>query len=282
MTSISPFTGDLGSGAVMSQVQKLAAMTAQGKDVKIIFGKECKTDGKNVYLCDISDKADQYHIDMLIHVMYHEVSHVLNTVFDVKSYMSYPAFPKYKELKFTCLNALEDIRIEKLISDDYPGVCVRMRNFINSMVDKEINKRFNSHDNMVKHLLDLSYLRGREIQVLEKGLEGFNLSVPNKIEALYVKYCKDIVEEAAQTIDTTGIRKCALRLYNNMLKLMKDSEEEPEDSPGDDKKSQPVSVGDILRLKGTDKYGKVLSIDGSTYEVEEITKSEAKKWLSGS
>jgi hypothetical protein len=281
------FEGVLGPGAAMSQVQKLAAMTAQNHKIDIVFGDKCATDGKTVYLCDLPDSSKPSDIRMLIHVMYHEISHVLNTDFKkLKRWIE--GYPEgLKKIAHTCYNVLEDIRIEKLMSDKYPGVRIRMRDFVAEFLKDKKQREISNTQSPLKTLLDVVYLRGREMQVIEEGLEGFNLQVPDEIETLYLKYCKDITERASKELDSDKMFDLADELFNRLKELIKDSENPPEEQQesqesGDSSQESGLQVGDVVRLKGSDRYGKVIEVKDGSLEVEEMSKEEARKCLLGS
>ena len=279
------FDGVLAPGVAMTPVKQVAAMHSRGKDIKILFGSECKTDGNTVWLPDISEKADPFYIKMLLHGMYHEVSHVHNSNFiKLRKWINKrrPITVFEKKLLHMCGNSLEDVRIEAIVCEQYPGVNTRMYDFLKQFVERDINKRMaDPQVPLIKKLLDTCYLRGRELQYLEQGREAIGLVVPDYVEAVYKDACGSIVLKTSKTRSQETIFKLAEELFKNLKELAE--EQEPDEGGSGSEPPQPLAEGDVVRLKKSkDKYGIVTKILGNKeFEVKEVTKAEARAHLKG-
>lgn len=280
------FDGMLDPGVAMTPVKQVAAMHSRGKDIQILFGSECKTDGRTVWLPDISDKADPYHIKMLLHGMYHEVSHVHNTDFKIhgswiKKHQSSGLDAGQLKLLHTCQNVLEDVRIEAKVCSEYPGVKFRMHEFLKLFVERDLNARFaNPQVPMIKKLLDLAYLDGRDQQLKADGFEDLQIMVPRDVGEIYSQHVQDIVNRVVVVKDFQEILGLAEELFSRVRHL---AEEPPPSDGGESEPPKPLAEGDVVRLKGeSGKYGIVTKILGNKqFEVREVSKQEAKAHLKG-
>jgi len=278
----------LSPGVAMTPVRQVAAMHSRGKNIEIKFGSECKTDGRTVWLPDISDKVDPFYTKMLLHGMYHEVSHVHNS--DFKKLRSWMRKKRQgftladKKVLHSCGNALEDVRIEAIVCDEYPGINLRMHEFTSGFIERAINQRMlDPNVSIIKKLLDACYVRGRELQYLAQGKESFGFTLSDDAEALYKTICEDIVLKTSKTRSQVTIFKLAEELFGRLKHLAEEAEPEEDPQGGGGEESQPLQVDNVVRLKsGSDKYGIVTKILGNKeFEVREVSKEEAKAHLKG-
>jgi len=107
-------------------LEKTGRMLAKKYGIHVICrGTECCTDGKTIYLPGLPDeipdelfKAIRGHID-------HEASHILaKSDFDGIE----PFIKKYGPAAFQIYNALEDVRVERVMQEVYPGSTENLSN----------------------------------------------------------------------------------------------------------------------------------------------------------
>jgi len=100
-----------------SGIGKLARILARQFSVNVVFkGNGAYTDGKTIYLPSIKDLSKELTAD-INGFCDHEVGHVRYTT--MKTLDKIPT--RGRSFNFSLLNALEDVRVERLMIKDYPG-----------------------------------------------------------------------------------------------------------------------------------------------------------------
>ena len=100
-----------------SGIGKLARILARQFSINVVFkGNGAYTDGKTIYLPSIKDLSKELTAD-INGFCDHEVGHVRYTT--MKTLDKIPT--RGRSFNFSLLNALEDVRVERLMIKDYPG-----------------------------------------------------------------------------------------------------------------------------------------------------------------
>lgn len=146
--------------------------------------------------------------DMYILMGSHEVSHALNTPKDFYALHNSKNAPTIHGIKinrnlFSCINIVEDIRIEKLIRNQFPGFVAIYKNGYKKLLDTNPNFKVSKSS---WNKMDLA----NKINIKSKA--GDLISFPlTDTEVAVLKYMK-----TAKTFDDVIIR--AVYLYKSMLK----------------------------------------------------------------
>lgn len=108
---------------VETSLQRVARMLSQQYGVRVEWSSQgkCYTNGKVIVLPALPDNAPDALLEAIQGYLDHETAHVLFTDFENK---------KAKTLtpeEFSCVNAVEDIRIERKLATLFPGVPYNLR-----------------------------------------------------------------------------------------------------------------------------------------------------------
>lgn len=101
---------------IETALEKTARLLATSYDISVVFEEgKCCTDGKTIYLPPLPPNADPKFIEAVHGFLDHEAAHVLFTDF------SLPEVKNLTEHEFSCVNVVEDLRIERKMIDLFPG-----------------------------------------------------------------------------------------------------------------------------------------------------------------
>lgn len=101
---------------VESSIERVARMLSQQYGIKVVWQPgTCKTDGKVIYLPTLPDDAPDELLEAIQGYLDHETAHILFTDFDATKGMN------LSPEQFSCINAVEDVRIENQIGNIFPG-----------------------------------------------------------------------------------------------------------------------------------------------------------------
>ncbi|EMN3633134.1 VWA domain-containing protein [Pseudomonas aeruginosa] len=213
-------------GSLPIYAQHLAEQT--GVNV-IVQGQAAYTDGKNVVVPFTEDD-----LELSFGYIAHECSHVRNTSMEVFQEVLPTPFRK------NLLNILEDIRIERLSMEQYPGTENDIR-YMNRKVLLEAFKPEQLHAQLPPmHIINNAVLFGTYWKLQEPQLE-----VPAKayLEALDTllgeELAEKVMDEALKTLQCNSTDE-VLQLVDAIIALLpseKDQPQQPENEPdkGEDK-----------------------------------------------
>lgn len=121
---------------VENSVQRVARMLSQQYGIRVVWNSEgkCFTDGKTINLPALPDDAPDLLLEAIQGYLDHETAHILFT--DFKAQRVKNLTPE----EFSCVNAVEDLRIEQQISILFPGSPYNLRKAHDWMV-----ARFQEH-----------------------------------------------------------------------------------------------------------------------------------------
>jgi len=181
--------------------EKTARILSNDYNVHIVFDKEgsCCTNG-NVITLPYSEQA---HESLLISLLGHEVAHVKFTNFATSDKIVKMKGIKHKEFLFYICNALEDARVEKLISKEYAGFVPLFKQA--SKILTEERKSYLHKMTVAQKILDMLYMRAANEDTSLYGKE---------LNTFFDTYLmKDIVDVA----DTNAVLKIAVKIYQSII-----------------------------------------------------------------
>lgn len=116
-----------------STTEKVSRVLTEKYGMKVMFrGASCQTDGETIYLPSLPEDMPEDLLGALRGWADHECSHALFTQVEVGGEFS----KKHGPAAFSILNTLEDARIERLMSEKYPGSGINIRNGIDYVTGK--------------------------------------------------------------------------------------------------------------------------------------------------
>ena len=215
----------------------VAAAYGEQFGVKIVLsGKDAYTDGKTIVLPLLKSKSDLR--DVLFGYLAHESAHVRDSDFSTLERCK-----NQSEKSFT--NIIEDIRIEQLIQDVFPGTQFTLDAMWTYVVDQGMSPPATSEDNEgtqlhqyllhrlrseVLHRESSTSLAESSQQVME---QTFPLGFFVRLDGLFAKY-----------LDKLTCSDDCLKLARAILKALKDAEEEEKQNQQDSQDSSDSSQDD--------------------------------------
>lgn len=214
-------------GSLPIYAQHLAELTG----VKVhVEGVQARTDGKNVYVPFTEDD-----LPLSFGYIAHECSHVRNT--DMDCFLGTAPKPFRQNL----LNILEDIRIERLSMDQYPGTESDIR-YLNRKVLLEPFRPEQVEDAPVLHVIHNSILYGGYWLLQEPQLEVPARAYMDRMEDLIGTDLKDQIMILVQNTLKCASTKEVLSLVDSIIDLLPSEEDKPDDEqskPGENSESNP-------------------------------------------
>lgn len=125
------------------EVERTSSVFGRKKDLRVIFtGNEAKTDGNVVIMPSIDDGVmltpDQ--MGMVRGYVDHEAGHVRHSDMDVSEKINIHAANTDNGFLRAMTNACEDVRLEALVIDEYPGAAKNLK-----ATTRAVNQRFLEH-----------------------------------------------------------------------------------------------------------------------------------------
>jgi len=221
---------------IESTMEKIARVYSNNTGVKILIGDGFKTDAQSrIWIPPISDQADPWIRFETEVGVYHEIGHVLHT--------DHTNAPKNRTI-FSVFNALEDTRIEKKMIENWPGIKNKQAKFLSEYTKKSINDRFsNPNVSVIKKILDLTYLKAKELQLKE----DFNINLPKDVQDIYDKTIAPLIPEIINADTQDDIRDMTAKVIKAIKKLIeeeKQNQKENQKNPSQKGSSQKSNQKD--------------------------------------
>lgn len=214
----------------LGSLRAVAIAIGKRDHINIQFqGTGAKTDGNTIYL-PASLPSDDEEIEVLLRgFLDHEVGHVKHTDFAIPN-------PPHR-LIHTITNIVEDIRIEQLMGQEYPGCAINLRELVDYM--KSIGKiQFKDKTNATGAvLMALSY--GARVKHLRNNLteeaEAYRKLAEKHLGNKALSVIDNAIAKAGSLISTQESRELAQEVYE-LLKQV--AEEPPPPQPQQSEKSE--------------------------------------------
>ncbi len=257
--------------ALTGPFTRIARAMADNFNVEVIAsGKDCKTDGKRIFIPFTADYLPADKRQALNGLLDHEVAHVAEegshkeagrrTCLEI---INDAALCRAEKLLF---NVFEDIRIENKWSDKYPGVAQNL-----SSMNKNCAKKY-----VEKGVAGLSSWIIVGVAVIAKA-RGFDYSwLPKEYEP-----CLELLQEEVDDCKKMKWSEDALELAERAYEKLKEFGELPEDKDGGGEFTEAESDEDDLdgELDGerSDKKIKVFDRDCDTSDLISIIRDEMRE-----
>lgn len=200
-----------------------------------LSGSDAYTDGKTI----VVPMIDSYELkDVLFGYLTHEAAHIRFTDFTVcESFMS--------NVEKSCTNILEDIRIERLFEDLFPGTKLTLNACWDYIIERQMSPPSLPEDNeatqllqYLLHRLNFQYLnREASAELAEQSLAVIEKTFPKgflvKLNGLLANY----IDKLSSTSD-------CLALSRAILKALKESEQREQSGDSEPPASSEHSAND--------------------------------------
>lgn len=251
---------------LIHELQQTAGVFGRQKETNVIFeadGQEnttAYTDGKSIVLPSLPDNLEFTHEETMVMRGYldHEAGHVRHTNFD-----SVQAFgDTQSQQAFTIGNCLEDMRLEKLVMEEYPGSRKNFTKLRETVGEKEL-KYMKEHPEdfttITAAAIQSAIIRAGSLEYAGKANQEMFDMMPERFKA----WGKKFADEAKACKNTDEILNLALAIE----KLLEESRlnQEPKPMPKEGEK---------------DEGGQGLDGDPSDFEFDkngDITQGKPKK-----
>ncbi len=270
--------------ALVHEIQQTAAVFGRNKEVVVHFESDghknttACTDGKEIILPAIPDNLEFTHEEVLTMrgLLDHEAGHVRHTNFDAVQKFS----KTQSEQAFSIANTLEDIRLEKLVMEEYPGSVKNFKGMRESIGEKELEFVSNNPDvftTITAPAVQNAIIRAGTLDYAGKPNEKMFDLLPDRFKA----WGKKFSDEAKACQSTEEILNLALAVE----RLLEESEKNKKPDPMDDEKKEGSGEG----LDGNpedfkfDKNGDFTEgkSSGKGKEGKELVDSQGNKMLEG-
>ena len=253
----------------------------------VLSGTDACTDGKTIVLPLLDNMSELK--DVLFGYLAHESSHVRDSNFNV--------IGKCKsELEKVMLNVIEDIRIERLIQDEFPGTCFTMDAMWNYIVGRAMSPPARPEDNeatqMVQYLLHRlrSKVLKREASTplaeeSQKVVENtFPLGFFIRLDGLLAKYidglkctndCLKLARAILKAVDDAEKEERKKEQDKQQAKASQDGQGNPDGSSSDGTESSSPSTPGKPDTPQGDKANQEKD-DGSTQSGKDTSKNSQK------
>lgn len=237
-----------------TSLEKLARILSRQYQVDIVFeGQQASTNGKVIYLPYFPEITEELELD-LNGYLDHEVSHI-----------KFTHFPESKEVlnsyHHQLLNAVEDVRIERLMIAEYPGTRYHLDSLNRKLIDK-LKKTWFNMPWSVRFILATSFTMTGEELIEDKEVQ------------YYLDLCKAEIDTLNDCESTKDLRLVTEKMVKKLLKDLseeekKKKEEQGEGGEGDDE-GEEGQESDKSSGKGRkNKSSKSKSGEGDDKEIDE-------------
>ena len=207
------------SKTLETSLEKVSRILSRKYGVKVIFeGSSCKTDGNTIRLPSLPENVPEDLLGAVRGWCDHEVSHILYTQTQLG-----PSFQKkHGRQAFGILNSLEDGRIERRLSEKYPGSSINLKEALRFVAGKENEN--SSGRSPFSHFTAALYTR-------TAGRPDQDWIAPQSYMA--ADAFSEAIEAAARAETTEEVAKAAVRIWERL-----DTELKEEDGEDEENKSQ--------------------------------------------
>ena len=153
-------------------------------------GKECKTDGRTIWLPALPDKISESLWNLVRGELDHETAHILFSDFDgrMKDFKQ-----KWGAFGFDTLNVIEDVRVNYAIQKEYPG---SRQNILHSIAEITRTHPINQMPLPIRFLCCL-FLAGMDLPFEQYGEDAIEMVEQFKNEAERFKSLRNTEEACA-------------------------------------------------------------------------------------
>lgn len=201
--------------SIETTLERLARVISRQFNVDVVFeGNQAKTDGKKITLPYFSEITEEFEKDLNA-LLDHEVAHVKFTDFpDSQKVIS--------KFHFQLLNAVEDVRIERLMVKDFPGTAYHL-DPLNEKLKANIVKNWKNLPWPVKLQVAVSFV-----------MDGTKLPDTSEIAS----QLEAIKEEMAQLNSCQSTKELREVTEKMVRKIQKDREEEKQQAKDQEQKEK--------------------------------------------
>jgi len=227
----------------MHEAKNVSSVLGRNSDVKVVFeGAGAFTDGNTIVLPTIDSEVelDDWTVKVARGYVDHEAAHVKWTDQEQwgKAIRRFKRSKEHVVLKKGCLNALEDMRIEKKLIDMYSG----SKENLDAVSTEVINELMLSMDKRTETVTDLSAVEigGLAATWYGRVKNGYG-HVAGEYFELLDQELQDVVKGAVDRLDsasdTSGVVKIAEDFVAELVRMSEhkddDDDEGDDDSKGD-------------------------------------------------
>lgn len=276
--------------AATTLARKIAVLYTRGCANVVLGAKGPRTDGKTIWLPDLADPGSAQEALALLVSGTHEIGHckystqLLETdAIRIKEnpvapwLWSYGVPAEHSKLFHTCVNVAEDVRVEKLLHVEYPGLLPDYYDDHVAFVETTEVRRLADHAvPATKKLMDLLLLRASEVKYMSHGLRCLpDMTMDPDLQDLW-EGVAHLVPLLVGTETAAEAESAGWAVYKALLYLSKpeepddknkgsgDSEDDKGVKDGEDEQGDGGTSGTGADASGTDGEGIPETADGRT------------------
>ncbi|MEF1219964.1 hypothetical protein REH76_19590, partial [Photobacterium damselae] len=215
-------------------IQRMTADTDGGSFT--ISGTGAYTNGSHINL-PLGDFNDPEYLDMLEGMLDHENGHCKHTNFGAWRAIT-------DNLTHGLSNLFEDLRIEKLVGDEYPGAKSNLENLVKIAIKRKMFDKPRITDTALSLVQKFFLYRGRTEILGQTSLNEYSKDVgpllQNALPNSYQDLC-DVLKEAANNKSSADAIATARKVIAILKQELQEQEEQQQDQPKDDSDSNDES-----------------------------------------
>jgi cobalamin biosynthesis protein CobT len=239
-----------------TSLEKLARILARQHNINVVFeGNQACTDGKTITLPSMDGNlSDELRRDLSA-FLDHEVAHCKFSTFDAK------IDNKFHKL---LTNATEDIRIERLMGDEFPGAALNLQE-LREKVDTQTNAGFDKLPWPIKVIVATQKLMNGKPQVITDDIKE------------YVPVIKEFVPKFNEAKSEKEIAETARTLMRKIIEKVEE-EEKPEPKSGKSKSGfSKEDLEKIAKMMSEGEGEKDSEFDKHVFDVHGMMDEKIKK-----
>ncbi|KAB1179918.1 vWA domain-containing protein [Photobacterium damselae] len=215
-------------------IQRMTADTDGGSFT--ISGTGAYTNGSHINL-PLGDFNDPEYLDMLEGMLDHENGHCKHTNFGAWRAIT-------DNLTHGLSNLFEDLRIEKLVGDEYPGAKSNLENLVKIAIKRKMFDKPRITDTALSLVQKFFLYRGRTEILGQTSLNEYSKDVgpllQNALPNSYQDLC-DVLKEAANNKSSADAIATARKVIAILKQELQEQEDQQQDQPKDDSDSNDES-----------------------------------------
>lgn len=234
----------------MHEAKNVSAVLGRDSDVKVLFeGDSAYTDGENIVLPSIDSQKDMSEFNVKVARGYvdHEAAHVKWT--DQEQWkdavMTFKENGQHVSLKSGCMNALEDVRIEKKLIDMYAGSKDNLEAVAQSVLGElDISVKASGKTIEGLNAVEIGGLAATWYGRMKHGYGGAGGKYFKRLDT----ELQEVVKEAVDRLDSAeGTKQVAMiteDFVSDLLRLAGEGDDDQDGEGGDEKQDGEGSEGE--------------------------------------
>lgn len=247
----------------------VAAHYGEQFGVKVVVGgSEAATDGKTVFIPNVSDSFPDHNI--VWGYLGHEAAHIRFTNFEI-----FGSIPANQSIRRALLNVIEDVRIEKAMAEKFPGTYSDLVSTATYVRDSGMFPRVKPTDHPAEVLVQ-KVLQWSRTNILGQPLEEYEKLAEIAMQEIFSQGVNTRLAVMLRKVVTAQSTQDCLTITDSILTMLKDeAEKQPDNQDGNDSGSdsgqQDSKAGDPGQ-DGNNQNDQPISSDDSSADAGDSKK----------